>query len=348
MISFNIEKPNIDLKADIITKINNLNKPKSSLGILEDIAEQICLIQQTLSPTLKNPCHLLFGGDHGIENEGVSASPREVTWQQMINFTKGGGGVNMFCRQHNFKLFLIDVGVDYDLSNYDLIINKKIANGTNNFLYTPAMSKEQLNQAFIVGRDIVNGCAESGCNVICLGEMGIANTSASSMLMHFLGDIPLDKCVGSGSGINEKQLKHKYETLQKAAENFKNTNPNPTIYDIIAYFSGFEMAAAIGAMLQACEKKMVVLVDGFIMSACFLAAKKLYPAVEQYAIFGHCGDESGHKLLLSLMNARPILNLRLRLGEGTGALCAYPIIESAVRMVNEMNNFQNAKITKYF
>ena len=150
MTKFNIHKPDDKMRQAIIDKIDNLNKPKGSLGRLEELALQICLIEQTLTPTLHNPCHLLFGADHGIEREGVSVSPREITWQQMINFTRGGGGVNMFCRQHGFKLRLVDVGVDYDLTMYPDIINRKIANGTANFLYEPAMSIEQYQQALNV------------------------------------------------------------------------------------------------------------------------------------------------------------------------------------------------------
>ena len=191
MITYNIQPVNKSLQAAIQEKIDNLNKPKGSLGRLEELAMQICLIQQTLSPSLDHPCHLLLGGDHGIEREGVSASPREVTWQQMINFTHGGGGVNMFCRQHGFKLRIVDVGVDYDLSSVPGVINRKVARGTKNFLYEPAMSDEEFNQAIQVGCDLVDECVAEGCRILCLGEMGIANTSPSSVWMHLFGNIPL-------------------------------------------------------------------------------------------------------------------------------------------------------------
>ena len=345
---FDIKIPDTAISPLITDKIDNLNKPKGSLGLVEKIAHRICMAQQTLTPSLKNPCHILFGGDHGIEREGVSVSPRDVTWQQMINFTKGGGGVNMFCRQHGFRLFIVDVGVDYDLTQYSDIINRKIARGTDNFLYHSAMSLDQLNKSFSIGAEMVDRCVEYGSNIICLGEMGIANTSASSMLMHVFGDIPLEECVGIGSGVNSEGLLHKLKILKQSAVNFGKNTTQPSAEEVVAYFSGFEMAAATGAMLRAAEKGVLILVDGFIMTACMLSAARICPEVLHYAIFGHCGDESGHKKMLSLLNAEPILSLGLRLGEGTGALCAYPIVESAVKMVNEMNNFRDANITKYF
>ena len=357
MKEFNIQSVDKSLQASIQEKIDNLNKPKGSLGRLEELAIQICLIQHTLEPSLAHPCHLLLGGDHGIEREGVSVSPREVTWQQMINFTLGGGGVNMFCRQHGFKLRIVDVGVDYDLSAVPGIIDRKIARGTKNFLYEPAMTEEEFDRAIMVGVELVDDCIQEGCRVLCIGEMGIANTSPSSIWMHFFGNIPLAECIGAGAGLDTPGIRHKYEVLSKAVDNFKNSHLSTLNSQLstlnsqlspLRYFGGFEMVAAIGAMLRAAEQHLIILVDGFIMTACAVAAIKLYPAAQDYMIFTHCGDESGHKKMLDIVGAKPLLQLGLRLGEGTGALCAFPIIDSAVRMMNEMNNFQNAKITKYF
>ena len=348
MKTFDIQPVNTALKTAIQKKIDNLNKPKGSLGRLEELAMQICLIQQTLEPSLAHPCHLLLGGDHGIEREGVSVSPREVTWQQMINFSHGGGGVNMFCRQHGFKLRVVDVGVDYDLSDIPGIINRKIARGTKNFLYEPAMSEEEFNRAIQVGVDLVDECFAEGCRVLSIGEMGIANTSPSSIWMSLFGDIPLKDCIGAGAGLNNEGIRHKYEVLLKALKNYRSTITLPSAISPLTYFGGFEMIAAIGAMLRAAELHLVILVDGFIMTACALAAILLYPDTQDYMIFTHCGDESGHKMMLDMVDAKPLLHLGLRLGEGTGALCAFPIVDSAVRMMNEMNNFDNAKITKYF
>ena len=348
MKHFDIQSVDNSLQPAIQAKIDNLNKPKGSLGRLEELAMQICLIQQTLEPSLAHPCHLLLGGDHGIEREGVSVSPREVTWQQMINFTHGGGGVNMFCRQHGFKLRIVDVGVDYDLSNIEGIIHRKIARGTRNFLYEPAMSEKEFDQAIQIGCDLVDDCIAEGCRILSIGEMGIANTSPSSIWMHLFTGIPLEDCIGAGAGLDAPGIRHKYEVLSNALANYQANTHHPTPITHIRHFGGYEMIAAIGAMLKAAEKHLVILIDGFIMTACALAAIQLYPAAKDYMIFTHCGDESGHKRMLDAMGANALLNLGLRLGEGTGALCAFPIVDSAVRMMNEMNNFDNARITKYF
>ena len=351
MRTFKIEKPDEALRPLIQDKIDNLNKPKGSLGRLETLAMQICLAQQTLTPSLSHPCHLLLGGDHGIEREGVSVSPREVTWQQMINFTKGGGGVNMFCRQHGFHLRIVDVGVDHDLSQVPGILNRKIARGTRNFLHEAAMTPDEYDRTLRVGIDLVDACHAEGCQVICVGEMGIANTSPSSIWMSLFCQIPLDECIGAGAGLNAVGINHKRDILHQALDHFTShlsPHTSPLTPLIIRYFGGFEMVAAIGAMLRAAELKMLVLVDGFIMTACALAACRLHPEAQAYMIFGHCGDESGHRRMLDALHAEPLLTLGLRLGEGTGALCAFPIVDSAVRMMNEMNNFDHANITKYF
>ena len=347
MKAFKIERPDDRLRSDIQDKIDNLNKPKGSLGVLEDLAMQACLIQQTLTPSLAHPCHLLLGGDHGIEREGVSVSPREVTWQQMINFTRGGGGVNMFCRQHGFKLRIVEVGVDYDLSQVPGIINRKIARGTKNFLYEPAMSEEEFDKAIEIGASLVDDCIADGCKVLCIGEMGIANTSPSSIWMSLFCDIPLDDCIGAGAGLDSPGIRHKREVLRQAVAHSDIPHQTTDIFPL-RYFGGFEMIAAIGAMLRAAEQHLIIMIDGFIMTACALAACRLYPAAQSYMVFGHCGDESGHRRMLDAMGAKPLLTLGMRLGEGTGALCAFPILDSAVRMINEMNNFDNGNITKYF
>jgi len=354
MRKFYIQPVDESLREAIQQKIDNLNKPKGSLGRLEELAMQICLMQQTLTPALASPCHLLLGGDHGIEREGVSVSPRDVTWQQMINFTHGGGGVNMFCRQHGFHLRIVDVGVDYDFAGISGIIDRKTAFGTRNFLLEPAMTEAEFDYNIETGAELVDACVAEGCKVLSVGEMGIANTSPSSIWMSLFGDIPLEECIGAGAGLNAPGIRHKCEVLSKALAHFKEVTGinHPQKFDdnleIIRYFGGFEMVAAIGAMLRAAEQRVLVLIDGFIMTACAVAAIQLYPEVQQYMIFTHCGDETGHRRMLDIVDAKPLLSLGLRLGEGTGALCAFPIIDSAVRMVNEMNNFDNANITKYF
>lgn len=340
----------MDLRQAIQDKIDNLNKPKGSLGVLEEVAMQVALIQGTLTPELRHPAHILFGGDHGVEREGVSLSPREVTWQQMINYGRGGGGVNVLCHQHGFSLRIVDVGVDYDFDpvRHAHIIPRKIGYGTRNFLHESAMTSEEWERALAVGREQVEACYAEGSNVLSLGEMGIGNTSPSSVLMHLFLDIPLAQCVGAGSGLDADGIRHKLNVLTQAVDRYCAASEGNTIADTIRYFAGYEMAAAIGAMLRAAELRMVILVDGFIMTACMLAAQQLHPTVRECAIFGHCGDEGGHHLMLTAMHAQPLLRLNMRLGEGTGALCAYPIVASAVHLLNEMDNFTHAEITKYF
>lgn len=367
--------------------IDNLNKPKRSLGLLEGVALKVALAQHTVSPVLSHPCHLLFAADHGVEREGVSVSPRDVTWQQVQNFCKGGGGVNMLCEQHGFRLRVIDVGVDHDFPESFIhppksgegsylageFFDRKIAYGTRNFLHEAAMTSEEMDMAINVGCEMADRCADEGCNVLGIGEMGIANTSPSSVWMYFFAQIPLDHCVGAGAGLDNDGLRHKYEVLSAAVRRFSlqrgidSAIPLQAPADwkfssavcerpyfpgyaeeIIRWFGGYEMVAAIGAMLRAAERGMLILVDGFIMSACMLAAAQLYPEVLDYAIFCHEGDEVGHRLMLRTMGATPLLSLGLRLGEGTGALCAYPLVDTAVRMFTKMDNFQHAHITKYF
>lgn len=349
MIRFNITPPDESLRTAVQAKIDHLNKPKGSLGRLEELALQVCLAERTLTPTLHHPCHLLFGGDHGIEREGVSVSPREVTWQQMVNFTHGGGGVNMFCRQYGFDLKIVDVGVDHDLSHVEGIIHRKVAWGTRNFLHEAAMSREEMLQALEAGIGMVDDCRREGCQVVSIGEMGIANTSPSSVWMSLLTGMPLDDCIGAGAGLDTDGIRHKRDVLREAIRRYEaGGGRRDDTWEVVRQFGGFEMVAAVGAMLRAAEQHLIILVDGFIMTACALAVCRLYPEAQAYMVFGHCGDESGHRLLLDHMGARPLLSLRLRLGEGTGALCAFGILESSVRMMQEMNTFDTAHITKYF
>lgn len=346
-MEFHISRPDPVLRPALQEKIDNLTKPKGSLGRLETLALQIGLIQQTLSPALRHPQNIVFAGDHGIVEEGVSIAPKEVTWQQVCHFTHphGTGGVNFLCRQHGFTLKVVDAGVDFDLPRDRGIIDLKVARGTRNFLHGPAMTPEQMEQCLAGGAQVVRQCFEEGSNVLSFGEMGIGNTSPSSIWMSLFTGIPLAECVGAGSGLDKAGVRHKLDVLSRSVANYSGDG-SPR--DIIRWFGGFEMVMAVGAMLQAAELGMVILVDGFIMTSCMLAASRLYPEVLDYAVFGHCGDESGHRKLLDALGAEPLLSLGLRLGEGTGAICAWPIVDSAVRMINQMDTFSGADITKYF
>lgn len=346
-MEFHISRPDQAIRPALQEKIDDLTKPKGSLGRLEELALQVGLIQQTLSPALRHPQNIVFAADHGIVDEGVSIAPKEVTWQQVCHFTHphGTGGVNFLCRQHGFTLKVVDAGVDYDLPRDRGIIDLKVGRGTRNFLHGPAMTEAEMEQCLAGGASVVRQCFEEGSNVLSFGEMGIGNTSPSSIWMSYFTGIPLAECVGAGSGLDSAGIRHKYEVLSQAMANYGGDG-SPR--DIIRWFGGFEMVMAVGAMLQAAELHMVILVDGFIMTNCMLAASKLYPEVLDYAVFGHCGDESGHRKVLDALGAKPILSLGLRLGEGTGAICAYPVLDSAVRMINQMDTFSGADITKYF
>ena len=263
----------------------------------------------------------------------------------ILNFLRGGAGINFLCRQHGFRLKVVDAGVDADLPEAEDLISMKIRKGTRNYLDGPAMTTEEMERAIECGAQIVDKCREEGCNVISFGEMGIANTSASSLWMSCLTDTPLEECVGAGCGLGSAGVRRKCHVLKQALKNYSGDR---SVEDIMRYFGGYEMVMAVGAMLRAAETGMVILVDGFIMTNCMLAASKIAPEVLHYAVFGHRGDEAAHGRLLQMLGAEPLLDLGLRLGEGTGAVCAYPILDSAVRMINEMATFEQASVTQYF
>lgn len=348
MKTYDIKPLDRTLEASLTNKINCLTKPKGSLGRLESLALQIGLIQHTLSPSLRNPANILFGGDHGAITEGISLSPKEVTLQQMIHFGRGGAGINFMCRQHGFRLVLVDAGVDGDFPAGSGVIDMKMGRGTRNYLHEAAMGADEVDLAMSRGASLVDMVHAEGCNVVSFGEMGSGNTGSSSLWMHMLGGVDLPLCVGAGAGLDAPGIARKLDVLTRSAARTGLVPGNADVYRVMAEYGGYEMVMAVGAMLRAAQLSMVILVDGFIMSACMLAASHVNRNVLDYAVFGHVGDEAGHKRLLDLMDARPLLALDLRLGEGTGAVCAYPIVESAVRMINEMDSFVAGEVTKYF
>ncbi len=345
MKQFNIISPDRSILPQLIEKVDDLTKPKGSLGRLEELAIKIGLVQQSLDPKLSNPTNILFAADHGILDEGVSVSPKEVTWQQLSHFSHGGAGINFLCQQHGFNLVLVDAGVDYDIPANSGVIDKKVRRGTRNFLYQAAITPEEWDLCMERGAEVVEMVHSNGCNVVSFGEMGSGNTSPSSMWMHILTGIPLSQCIGAGAGLNNAGVNHKLDILTRAWDNYGGGD---SVEQRLQWFGGYELAMAVGGMLKAAELKMLVIVDGFIMTACMAAAAHFYPAVMEYAVFGHCGDESGHKLLLDSLGVKAILHLDLRLGEGSGAVCAYPILVSAVNMINEMDRFSAVGVTKYF
>ena len=231
MKTFHISRPNEAIRPALIDKINNLTKPKGSLGTLESLALQIGLIQQTLTPTLQHPQNIIFAADHGIVEEGVSLSPKEITWQQISNFLHGGAGVNFLCHQHGFTLKIVDAGVDYDLPYEKGIINMKVRKGTRSYLHEAAMTEEEMELCLERGAEVVRRCHEEGSNILSFGEMGIGNTSSSSMWMTCFTDIPLKECVGAGSGLDNAGIRHKYEILKQALDNYRGDgSPRSTIH----------------------------------------------------------------------------------------------------------------------
>lgn len=345
-MTFSIPPVDTAIEASVIDKIDNLTKPKGSLGRLEELAARICMIQQILTPELRQPHNVLFAADHGVIAEGVSVSPKEVTWQQLGHFSKGGAGINFLCDQHGFRLVLVDAGVDYDIPAGHGIIDKKVRKSTRNFRHEAAMTADEFELCIKRGAEVIDEIhATTDCNIVSFGEMGSGNTSSSSMWMHLFTGIPLEQCIGAGAGLDSAGIRHKYEVL---SESLARYDGDGSVESRMAWFGGYEMVMAVGAMLRAAELGMVIIVDGFIMTSCILAASRLCPTVLDYAVFGHQGDESGHKLMLEHLGVRALLHLDLRLGEGSGAVCAYPIIESAVRMINHMDSFKDVNVTKYF
>lgn len=323
-------------------KIDTRTKPVGSLGKLERLAFKIGTIQQTLTPKLCKPTLIVFAADHGIVEEGVSSCPKEITYQMVMNFVNGGAGINVFARQHGFNLKIVDAGVDYDFSGMPEVIDAKIAWGTKNMLYEPAMTIEECEQAINKGREIVRAEFEKGCNVIGFGEMGIANTSPAALLLHRYAGVSLEDCVGRGAGLTDKGLKHKYDILKQV-----NDKHNPkTPLEILATFGGLEIAMICGAVLEAKKNNMLIIADGFITTSGFIAAYEMQPDILDNTIFSHHSEEKGHAAMLNYLKADPILKLELRLGEGTGVTLAYPIIESALIFLNEMASFEDASVSE--
>jgi len=343
LIDFAVDPVLTELKTELLSKINQKTKPLGSLGQLEELALQIGLIQNSLSPAINNPVILIFAGDHGIVNEGVSAYPQTVTAQMVSNFLAGGAAINVFARQHQLNLLIVDAGVNADLGSHPQLINKKIAKGTANFLHQPAMSLMACEQAINAGAELVLQQYHAGCNCIGFGEMGIGNTSSAALLTHCLANIPLMQCTGRGTGLDDKQLQHKVKVLECALPRHQGINQP---LDVLTTFGGFEIAMMAGAYLKAAELEMVIMVDGFIASAALLAAYKLYPQVLDYCVFTHVSSEQGHRLLLDYFNAKPLLNLDMRLGEGSAVSLAFPLIQSAVLFLNEMASFAEAGVDR--
>jgi nicotinate-nucleotide--dimethylbenzimidazole phosphoribosyltransferase len=326
-------------------RIDGKTKPPGSLGELERLALQIGMIQQSLTPSLGQPQMLIFAGDHGAALAGISAYPQEVTWQMVENFLAGGAAINVFARHNGLQLQIVDAGVAHDFGARSGLIDAKVARGTHNYLVQAAMSPAQRDQALAHGAAIVDGLAGRGCRVVGFGEMGIGNTAAASLLTHQLTGTPLADCVGRGTGLDDAGLARKQALLAQAARR-ANLPPEADALDVLAEFGGFEIAMMSGAMLAAATHRMLLLIDGFIVTAALLVAARHAPAVCDYCVFCHRSAEAGHQAQLRSLAAEPLLDLGLRLGEGTGAALAWPLVRAAAALVNEMASFASARVSE--
>ena len=321
-------------------RLDRLTKPRGSLGRLEALALQIGLIQRTERPALHAPQVLVFAADHGLTAQGVSAYPCEVTAQMVENFLAGGAAISVLARQHGLALTVVDAGVRSVLAPRTGLLIRKVAAGTADASLGPAMTAQQCEEAIERGRGVVQHLPG---NALLLGEMGIGNTSSAALLLARLGGHELAECVGRGTGLDDTGLARKLGVLRRVLALHGDANAP---LDALAALGGFEIAMLAGAAMQAAEERRVVVVDGFIAGAAILVAAKLSPAVLECCVFAHRSDEAGHRLLLDTLGAEPLLQLGLRLGEGSGAALAWPLIESAVRLLNEMASFASAGVSE--
>ncbi|KDR36369.1 nicotinate-nucleotide--dimethylbenzimidazole phosphoribosyltransferase [Caballeronia grimmiae] len=322
--------------------IDMKTKPPGSLGRLESLALQIGVIQRTTKPRIERPAMIVFAGDHGIAAEGVSPYPQEVTAQMVANFLSGGAAINALSRSVGMALEIVDAGVATPIPIDHGYERLSLGLGTRNFAHEAAMSRDTALEAIARGAARVRHHASLGTNVIGFGEMGIANTSAAACLMSRLCALPIDECVGRGTGLDDRGLAHKRDVLARALA--KHASGGDAI-DTLAMFGGFEIAMMTGAYLAAAEAGMTVLVDGFIASSALLVASKIAPDVLDYCVFAHASNEAGHRRMLAHFDAAPLLQLDLRLGEGTGAALALPLLRAAVAFVDEMASFDSAGVS---
>ncbi|TAG33811.1 MAG: nicotinate-nucleotide--dimethylbenzimidazole phosphoribosyltransferase [Polaromonas sp.] len=330
---------NADLQARLQHNIDHKTKPLGALGQLEDLALQLGLIQRSDNIELAQPQMVVFAADHGIAAEGVSAFPQAVTVQMVGNMLAGGAAINVLARQHGFALRVVDAGVASDIADQPGLIQRKIAHGTQNICTGPAMQEAQCHAALQAGCDVLKALPG---NVVAFGEMGIANTSAATLLLHRLAGVSLEDATGRGTGLSDSQLLHKQQVLARAAAQHPNALEP---MQALAALGGFEIAMMTGAMLQAASQRRVILVDGFIAGSAALVAHALAPQVKDYMVFCHRSAERGHHLLLAHLQARALLDLGLRLGEGTGALLAWPLLQSSACLMREMASFESAGVS---
>ena len=334
----NIE--NDELRQQLQQIIDLKTKPLGALGRLETLAVQLGMIQGTTTPHIEQPQIRVFAADHGLTKHGTSAFPSAVTAQMVYNFLQGGAAINVLARQHNIELKVVDAGVDADFAPHPQLLDYKVRHGSRDALIEPAMTAAECLAALENGMEVVKNLAG---NLLIVGEMGIGNTSAASLLLAILYDVPLADCIGRGTGLDDAGLQHKINILTQVLERHQTAQAP---FDVLAALGGLEIAMMAGALIQAASERRILLIDGFIASSALLMAERLAPGVAQYAVFAHHSVEPGHAHLLKSLNAEPLLNMGMRLGEGSGAALAYPLLQSACAIINEMASFSDAGISE--
>ena len=333
---------NQELEATLQHKIDLKTKPLGALGMLEGLAFKIGCIQNTETPRINKPTIVVFAGDHGIAVKGeVNPFPQEVTTQMVYNFLNGGAAINVFSKTNDINLKIVDAGVNHSFEGDLGIIDSKIDLGTKNYQNEPAMTIEQCQHAINRAGDIIANSHNEGCNTIGFGEMGIGNTSSASLLMAYFTNTPISDCVGSGTGLDTEGISKKAQILSEVYHKYNPESP----LEALATFGGFEIAMLCGAILKAAELKMIVVIDGFIVTAALLAAQAFNKNVLDFCVFAHTSNEKGHQKMLAFLNAEPLLSLGLRLGEGTGAALSIPLLKAAVNFLNDMASFESAAVS---
>ena len=339
------------LTKELQRKIDQKTKPLGALGRLETLALQLGLIQRSLSPQVANPHVLVCAGDHGAAKAGVSAFPQEVTWQMVENFLAGGAAINVLAKQAGMTLVVADAGVAHEFGPREGLANLKVgAGGTANYLDGAAMSDAECATAMANGAQLAREFAAAGCNVLGFGEMGIGNTASASLITHCITGLPLADCVGRGTGLDDAGLARKRVLLAQALAAWAErpatrASSGEDALRVLARFGGFEIAMLAGAMLAAAEARMTLLIDGFIVTSALLVAAQVSPAILDYCVYAHCSHEAGHRLQLDRLKGEPLLDLGLRLGEGTGAALALPLLKAACAFMNEMASFESAGVS---
>ncbi|MEZ9404682.1 nicotinate-nucleotide--dimethylbenzimidazole phosphoribosyltransferase [Vibrio sp. 10N.286.48.F5] len=335
-------------------RIDQKTKPLGALGLLEKVAHQLALIQSQGKEAavehieLNKPSIIIFAGDHGIADEGVSIAPSAVTQQMVLNFLSDGAAINCFCAVNNIDITVVDTGILLPVeSDSDMLISQRLGTRTNNFANEAAMSLETVERGIELGTDLVSKTISNGTNIIMFGEMGIGNTSSASAILSALANRAAAECVGLGTGINNEQLARKVAVVEQGVARCKGLDANEVkdIKEVLAQVGGYEIVQMVGGFLGAYQNRTPILVDGFIVSVAAYVATLIEPNCRDYMIFAHRSEESGHKILLELLDAEPLLDLGLRLGEGTGAALAMPIIRAAAEFYNNMASFESAGVT---